>query len=430
MKRFKELVTSPITKRLCFTIFILIIYRALSYVTIPGVNAQQLIKLVNNSSLTMLSMFSGGGFDNFSIMSMGVTAYINAQIIVQLLQSDTVHILTQWSKEGEIGRHKLDQLTRTITLVMGFVQAIGITAGINSITKGKFLLANTPLTYIVISVLMTCGTFIAMWLGDQITDHGLGNGISLIITAGILVRFPQMISDLIKGVTYGTAVNWPRFIEIMLGAVILTLVIVWFTRSELRIPIQYARRAALTGQDSYLPLKIIVPGVIPIIFASSVMSIPQTILMFFHASQTSPWYRVVNSFFTLNTQSGVIIYGVLIIIFTFVYSVVQIEPDKFSENLQKQEAYIPGVYPGKPTAVYIKNILMYLALPGSLFLALVSIIPLIVANHISQSLQIGLSGSSILIIAGVLIEIGRQIKGLQMKQEYGTFMRKDYHFND
>ncbi|EKB62018.1 preprotein translocase subunit SecY [Lactobacillus crispatus] len=430
MNKIQEFVKSPITKRISFTIMILIIYRALFFVTIPGVNSAALAKLSNNSSLTMLSMFSGGGFENFSIMSLGVTAYIIAQIIVQLLQADVIPTLTQWSKEGQTGRKKLDKVTRSLTLVLGLVQATGITLGINTLTNGKFMIENNPFTIIVIAMLMTAGSFIAMWLGDLITENGLGNGISVIITAGILVRFPSMINDVIEGVTFGTKVNWIRFSELMIGAAILILLIVWFTRSELRIPIQYARRAQLTGKDSYLPLKIIVPGVIPIIFASTIMTIPQTILMFFNAGQNSSWYRVVQTFFTLSTTSGVIIYGLMIIFFEYLYSIVQIEPDKFADNLEKQEAYIPNVYPGDPTKEFIQNMLNYLSLPGSLFLMWVSIIPLLVANSVSSSLQIGLSGSSILIITGVLIEIGRQIKGLKLKRKYGTFLSTDFSLDD
>lgn len=430
MRKIRSVFDSPITKRVLWTIGILIIFRALAYVTIPGVDSKQLAQLSNNSSLTMLSMFSGGGFDNYSIMSMGVTAYITSQIIVQMLQADVIPILTQWSKEGQTGRHKLDQLTRTVTLILGAVQALGITIGINSLSGNKFMLHNDFFTYLVVTVLMTTGIFIAMFLADQITENGLGNGVSVIIAAGILVRFPKMINELIKGVTYGTNVNWVRFAEIILGAVLLTLLIVWFTRSELRIPVQYARRASLTGKESYIPLKIIVPGVIPIIFASTIMAIPQNILMFFNMSQGSAWYRVIETFFTLSTTSGVLIYGILIVLFNYFYSIVQIEPDKFAENLQKQEAYIPNVYPGVRTSDYIKNILNYLSLPGSTFLALVSIVPLVASNRISSSLQVGLSGSSLLIITGVLIEIGRQLNGLQLKKEYGQLMNKEYHFDD
>jgi preprotein translocase subunit SecY len=430
MQKIKDFFHSPISKRIFYTIGILIIFRALSFVTIPGVDTRQLAKLANNSSLTMLSMFTGGGFDNFSIMSLGMTGYITAQIIVQLLQADVIPILTQWSKEGQTGRRKLDQLTRTLTLILGAVQALGVTAGINGLSNNKFMLHNDFNTYLTVTILMTTGTFIAMFLADQVTQNGLGNGVSVVIAAGILSRFPNMISELIKGVTYGTTINWVRFSEIMIGAVLLTVLIVWFTLSELRIPVQYARRASLTGKESYLPLKIIIPGVIPIIFASTIMAVPQNILMFFHQSHVSSWYRVIQTFFTLNSTSGVLLYGVLIISFTYIYSIVQIEPSKFAENLEKQEAYIPNVFPGDNTAAYIKNILYDLGLPGSLFLALVSIIPLIASNYISSSLQVGLSGSSLLIISGVLIEIGRQIEGLQLKKEYGHLMSKDYEFDN
>ena len=192
-----------LTKRVGFTVLILVIYHLLTFVTIPGVDSKELLSLQNNSSLTMLSMFSGGSFDNFSIMSMGVTAYITSQIIIQLLQADVVPKLTQWSKEGETGRRKLDQTIRTLTVILGFIQALGIALGINQLTNGQFVIGSSWRNYFVIALLMTSGTFIAMWLADQITEKGLGNGISVIIATGIIAKFPSMTVQVIQNLNSG-----------------------------------------------------------------------------------------------------------------------------------------------------------------------------------------------------------------------------------
>lgn len=418
---------STLTKRIAFTIGMLIIYHLLSFVTIPGVNSKELLKLANNSSLAMISMFSGGSFDNFSLMSMGVTAYITAQIVVQLLQADVIPNLTEWSKAGETGRRKLDQTVRTLTLLFGIIQATGIAIGINGITNGKFLINPSWSNYVVIAVLMTTGTFIAMWIADQISEKGIGNGISVIIATGILSKFPSMIDQIIK--IFKNNKNYALITYLILGFILIIVLIIWFTTSELRIPVQYARKETVTGENSYLPLKLVVPGVVPVIFASSLLSIPQTLLMLFNSKQTSNLYRVVNEFFTLQSPIGIFIYAILIIFFTYLYSIVQIEPDKLADNFQKQEAYIPGVIPGEATANYVKNVLNALALPGSIFLSTISIIPLLISNQLSSNLQVGLSGSSLLIITGVFIEVKRQIKGLKIKQQYGSFFEKEYKFD-
>lgn len=427
--KIKSLKPSILAKRVWFTLAILVIYHLLTFITVPGVNAKELMSVMNNNALTMLSMFSGGSFDNFSLMSMGVTAYITAQIIMQLLQADVVPKFTEWSKEGEVGRRKLDQATRTLTVILGFIQGLGISIGINQLTGGKFVIAPSWTNYLTIAVLMTTGTFIAMWLADQITEKGLGNGVSVIIATGIIAKFPSMTAQLISIITGGKQVNYALITYLVIGIIVAILLIIWFTTSELRIPVQYSRRETNTGKDSYLPLRILVPGVVPIIFASAILAIPQTLLLMFNSKSTSTVYKVVNEFFTLQSPTGIVVYSIIIIAFTYLYSIVQIEPEKLADNFQKQDAYIPGYTPGSQTAIYIKSVLFQLDLPGSLFLTFVSVLPLLASNTVSSSLQVGLSGSSLLIVTGVFIDISRQIKGLRMKQEYGTFLNKEYSFD-
>ncbi len=420
-------------KRIGITIGILLIYDLLTYVTIPGVDPRQLSKITNNPALTMMAMFSGGGFQTFSLMSMGLSAYISSQIIVQLMQSNVIPILTEWSKEGEIGRKKLTKLTRWLTLILGFVQGIGIVASINSLSQLGYAVDNSWWTYLVIGTLLTAGTFLAMWLGDQITQYGLGNGISVIIMAGIVKRLPDMAKSFYLSVSTSAGVKWDLVIITLVLLVVLTAIIVWFNRSEYRLPIQYTRTAnRLTdntvAKDSYLPLKLIVPGVVPVIFASSILTIPQTIMMFVQAKSDSVTARIVNDFFSLNSPTGTVLYGILIVLFTYIYSLVQVEPNKLADNLSKQDAYIPGVWPGDSTAIFVKNLIYDLDLPGSAFLALISVIPLIASSLISPSLEMGLSGSSLLIIVGVLTDMGRQIEGLKVKEGFSDFMSLTYSF--
>lgn len=417
-------------KRIASTIGWILVFYLLTYVTIPGVNQQALLKASKNSSLQMLSMFSGGGFQTFSIVSMGVTSYITAQIVVQLLQSDVIPILTAWSKEGQTGRQKLTQLTRVLTAIFAFAQSIGITAGINSLSDTNFLLDNSIFSYIVIGVIMTCGTFISVWIGDQITDSGLGNGISVLIAAGIIAKLPDNFGNFFSIIVTAKYINWPIIWGVFTILILLTWLIVWFYHAEFQVRIQYSRREALTTKDSYLPLKLAVPGVVPVIFASSILTIPQTILSFFSNQSNTTWYRVLNTFFTLNTPTGMVLYAVLIVTFTYLYSFVQIEPEKMADNLQKQEAYIPGIIPGMPTVQYVKNLLNLLSLPGSIFLGVISILPMMLTNIFIPDLQLGLTGSSLLILIGVLNDISRQIAGLQLKTEYFGFLREGYSFSN
>lgn len=415
-------------KRIFYTIGVLIIYHFLGYVTIPGVNSKAMLAASQNEGLAVLSMFSGGNFQSFSIMSMGVTAYVSAQIVVQLLQANVVPKLTEWSKQGQTGREKLNQLIRVLTLIFSFVQALGITAGINSITGYDMLVDSSWQGYLLICTLLTAGTFAAMWMGDLITENGLGNGVSVIISTGIIAQWPQLTDKFIKAITKHHQLNWKILIATIIGLIVMITFIVWFNQSERRLPIQYARRETLTGNESFLPLKINVPGVVPVIFAGSIIAIPQTLLMLFEDQSTKTWYKVLANFFTLNTSTGIIIYGVLITIFTYIYSSIQLDPEKLADNFTKQEAYIPSVYPGNPTAIYIQNTLNYLAFPGSLFLVVISVVPLIVSKNEAFGLQLGITGSSLLIVVGVILEIGRQINGLRNKNDYAGFLSTKYEF--
>lgn len=417
-----------IRSRILFTLFVLVVYRLGASITVPGVNAAALTQLSSSGLASILNTFSGGGLQNYSLFAMGVSPYITAQIVVQLLQMDIVPKFVEWSKQGEVGRRKLNQATRWLTIVLGFVQSIGITAGFNALSTIK--LVNNPgvETYLTIGLILTAGTMFATWMGDMITERGLGNGVSVLIFAGIIASMPSGISQLWNDQITGESGTdlWMGigFIALVVVALLIIVAFVtWVQQAERRLPIQYTRRTTTSPKNSYLPLKLNVSGVIPVIFAGSFISTPQTILMAFqknHGGDT--WYQVITEIFNLQSTAGISLYIFLIVIFTFFYAFVQVNPEKLAENLQKQGSYITGVWPGKGTQDYVSGLLMRLSSVGSLFLGLVSLIPLLASNIWNLSQSIGLGGTSLLIVVQIALDVNRQLNGLTMKREYIGFI--------
>ncbi|WEV38348.1 preprotein translocase subunit SecY [Lactobacillus sp. ESL0680] len=418
-----------IRNKIYFTLFILLLYRIGANITVPGVNAKAITQVAQTGLVPMLDTVSGGGLDNYSIFSLGVSPYITAQIVIQLLQMDIVPVLVEWGKQGEVGRRKTNQVTRWLSLAVAFVQSIGITLGFNALTQMGLVKSQSWQTYVEIAVIMTAGTMLLTWLGDEITDKGLGNGVSVIIFAGIIARLPRGLyqifkediinnsaSDRIQGILF--------FIAIIIAILVVTQLVTWVEQADRRIPIQYTKRATVSGSESFLPLKVNVSGVIPVIFASSFIITPATILMVFQKSQgDQQWYKVMTNIFSMQTTPGVIIYTLLIILFTFFYAFVQVNPEKLSKNLQKQGAYIPSVWPGKDTQDYVSKLLMRLSTVGSVFLGLVALLPQLATNFWNLPSSIGLGGTSLLIVIGVVLELSRQVNGLLMKREYVGFIR-------
>lgn len=418
-----------IRNKIYFTLFILLLYRIGANIIVPGVNAKAITQIAQTGLVPMLDTVSGGGLDNYSIFSLGVSPYITAQIVIQLLQMDIVPTLVEWGKQGEVGRRKTNQVTRWLTLFVAFVQSIGITLGFNALTQMGLVKTQTPQTYIEIAVIMTAGTMLLSWLGDEITDKGLGNGISVIIFAGIIARLPAGLWQVFKEgvINNSSSDRWQGilfFIAIIVAILIVTQLVTWVEQADRRIPIQYTRRATVSGSESFLPLKVNVSGVIPVIFASSFIITPATILMAFQKSQgDQQWFKVLTNIFSLQTTPGVIIYTLLIILFTFFYAFVQVNPEKLAKNLQKQGAYIPSIWPGKDTQDYISKLLIRLSTVGSVFLGLVALLPQLATNFWNLPSSIGLGGTSLLIVIGVVLELSRQINGLLMKREYVGFIR-------
>ena len=417
--------------KIFFTLFVLFVYRLGSYITVPGVNAGALQSLANSGLASILNTFSGGGLSNYSLFAMGVSPYITAQIVVQLLQMDIVPKFVEWSKQGEVGRRKLNQATRWLTIVLGFIQSIGITAGFSALSSIKLVETPGVTSYITIGLILTAGTMFATWLGDMITERGLGNGVSMIIFAGILAQIPggivQLWNDQIAGESGSALWEEIGFVAVVVIALLIIVQFVtWVQQAERRLRIQYTRRTTTAPANSYLPLKINVSGVIPVIFAGAFISTPQTILVAFQQAHSGDtWYQILTSIFNLSSGPGITLYTVLIVAFTFFYAFVQVNPEKLAENLQKQGSYITGVRPGRGTQDFVSKLLMRLSTVGSLFLGLISLIPLLTSVWFGLSESIGLGGTSLLIVVQIALDVVRQLNGMTTKREYVGFIRDD-----
>ena len=425
----EALKVKQVRSKILFTIFIVFVFRIGTSITVPWVNANSLNALSGLSFLNMLSLVSGNAMKNFSVFALGVSPYITASIVVQLLQMDLLPKFVEWGKQGEVGRRKLNQATRYIALVLAFVQSVGITAGFNALSGAKLLTVPlTPQVFLIIGGILTAGSMIVTWLGEQITDKGYGNGVSMIIFAGIVASIP----DMIKGIYVDYFVNVPSsrltssliFVAILIIAV---LVIVYFTtyveQAKYKIPIQYTKVAQGAPSSSYLPLKINPAGVIPVIFASSITAAPAAILQFVSASGLNwEWVKTAQELVSTSTSSGVALYALLIILFTFFYTFVQINPEKAAENLQKSGAYIHGVRPGKGTEEYMSKLLRRLATVGSIFLGVISILPIVAKDLFGLSEVVAFGGTSLLIIISTGIEGIKQLEGYLLKRKYVGFL--------
>lgn len=417
-----------IRKKLFFTLMILIVYRLGAYITVPGINPAALSEVANSGLGSILNMFSGGGLTNYSLFAMGVSPYVTAQIVVQLLQMDIVPRFVEWSKQGEVGRRKLNQVTRYLTIVLAFVQSIGITAGFNQLSQVQLVSTPNWQTYLLIGFLLTSGTMFAVWLGEMITERGLGQGVSMLIFAGIIARVPAGVVQLVKENVFQNSDQtrgWALVIGLMLIFLIVIAFVTWFNQAIRKIPMQYTRRSVGSGDSSYLPLKINVAGVIPVIFASSLLVTPQTILQAFSSKYgTTNWYTTLMDWLSMQTIQGGLLYTLLIVLFTFFYAFVQVNPEKVAENLQKQGSYIVGVWPGPATEKWLSGLLVRLSVVGALFLGFVALAPILATHYFGLDSNLGMSGTSLLIVIGVAIDLIRQLEGLMMKRQYVGFIQE------
>ena len=414
-----------IRKRLLITLGLILVFRLGTYITVPGVNAGAIQEFVNSGLFNLLNTFGGGALQNYSIFALGISPYITSSIIIQLLQMDVIPKFKEWSEQGEVGRRKLNQATRYLAIFIAFLQALAISFGFNSLTGTDLIINPGVGTYIKIAIIMTAGTMFVMWLGEMITVNGIGNGTSLIIFSGIVSRIPQDLTDIYNTQirNAGDEIVQSTIFVVALAIVFLLLVVfvIYMENARRNIPIRYSKRA-VSSEEALLPLKVNSAGVIPVIFASSFMMVPQIILgLFASGNQNATWFNVVNTIFNMQEPVGALIYVALIVLFTYFYAFIQVNPEKAAENLQRQNAYIPSVRPGQETENYISYMLVRLSTIGAIYLALISILP-ILASSLWNIPALALGGTSLLIAVGVGLDFTAQIEGLLSKTSYTGFI--------
>ena len=394
------------------------VFRAGIHIPVPGVDASVIESLFTSGNLFgLLDLFAGGALSKFSIFAMSITPYINASIIMQLLQA-VVPQFEAWSKDGEEGRKKIAKVTRYGTVVLGFVQAFGMAFALRA---NSALVNNDILSVFVVAIILTAGTCLLMWIGEQITAYGIGNGISLIIFAGIVARLPDGLETIYQYMQNGTINMFQAFLFAVI-ALAMIAVVVAVTQGQRRIPIQYAKRVVgrkmYGGHSTFLPLKVNQAGVIPIIFASSVLMFPVTIAQFID----NEYVHKAADFFTWGTPLQTALYALLIFIFTYFYTAISINITDMADNMKKYGGFIPGIRAGKPTADYVDNVMTKITLAGAVFLAIVAIIPNFLGT-ITGVQGVYFGGTALLIVVGVALDTMQQIESLMVTRHYKGFVK-------
>tara|TARA_Y100000590_G_scaffold348112_2_gene398979 strand:- start:121 stop:1461 length:1341 start_codon:yes stop_codon:yes gene_type:complete len=435
MKKFINIFKiSDLRKKLAFTGALLLVYRLGGKVPVPGIDKSALKAFMDsatqqNSLLGLYDTFVGGFFSQASIFTLGIMPYISASIIIQLLGA-VVPYFQRLQKEGELGRRKIIQLTRYGTVIIASMQAIGVSVYLASLTDPG---TNIPIVtesslvfYFVTIITLVTGTIFIMWLGEQISDHGLGNGISLIIMCGILAQLPFILQIEWDS---GNITNSPyRYLLLLVLMFLITLFVVCVTTGQRKIPVQYAKRVigrkVYGGTATHIPLKILTAGVMPIIFAQALMFIPNTLASFWPESGFSDF---INNVFSPTHAVYSVFFAFLIIIFTYFYTAITFNPVDVADNMKKQGGFIPGVRPGKATADYIDKILTRVTLPASIFLALVAVFPAILFSMFDQEVSYSLvsfyGGTSLIIIVGVALDTLQQIESHLLMRNYDGFLK-------
>lgn len=407
--------------RILYVVGVLLVYRIGSYVTMPGVDANALTQQTGDASslLGLFDLFVGGAFSRAGVFALGIMPYITAAIIIQLMGA-AVPYFQKLQREGEEGRRKINRLTRYGTIGITAVQAIGFAINLIASSPNAIVVSNTAFIFTSIIVL-TAGTAFVMWLGERITDRGIGNGISLLIMIGIIAVLP---TNFINEVT--TTNNAIIIIIELAGLALVIASCVLLTQGTRKIPVQYAKRVVgrkvYGGTTQYLPIRVNAAGVMPIIFAQSIMFIPSTVGTFFPENETVQWLTAWSADFTGVTYS--IIFFIVCVFFTFFYTAIAVNPREMADTMKRQGGFIPGVRPGKQTVEFIDNILTRITLPGSLFLSFVAILPAIVARMgVTPGFALFYGGTSLLIIVGVALDTLQQIESHLMMRHYDGFMK-------
>lgn len=420
-------------KKILFTLLIIVVFRIGSVIQVPFLDTEALKSVMNpddwsNTMLSYMNTLSGGAFSNATLFAMGITPYINSSIIIQLL-CVAIPPLERLAREGEAGRRKISAITRYVTVGLGIIQG---TAYYFYLLNSKVTLYNSGFelwfSAIVIILVFTAGTAVMMWLGEQINSHGIGNGISILLFAGIVAQFPQIINTL--GQYWNLAVNGStQFFFLVPLWVVLFVAVVWIITfmqdSERRIPIQYAKRVVgrkmYGGQSSHLPIKVALGGVLPIIFASSILSIPSTINLFLKIPAGEGFWGAFFAAFSTTGWLYMVLYFLFIIMFAYFYTSIQYNPVEMANNLKANNGTVPGIRPGAPTADYIRKILSRITLIGAMFLAVIAMVPLIYGAASGMG-QMSIGGTSIIIVVGVALETVKQLESQMMMRHYKGFL--------
>ncbi|PKN37610.1 MAG: preprotein translocase subunit SecY [Deltaproteobacteria bacterium HGW-Deltaproteobacteria-2] len=415
-------------RRVLFTILLLAVYRIGVYIPTPGIDNVALLAYFEHakgSLFGLMDMFAGGAFSNFSIFALGIMPYISASIILQLLTIAVPH-LERLSKEGESGRRKITQYTRYGTVLLSMIQGLGIAYGLQQMAgpSGAPIVLQSGWSFIIMTVItLTSGTAFIMWLGETITEKGIGNGISLIIFAGIVCRMPAAIGNTFRLATAGEL----GVLVILLITVLMIAVvggIVFVEAGQRRIPVQYAKRIVgrkmYGGQTTHLPLKVNTSGVIPPIFASSVIMFPATIANFAQEG----WIKNIAGYLVPGRLGYEVLYVAFIFFFCFFYTAVTFKPDDVAENMKKFGGYVPGIRPGKKTAEYIENVLEKLTFSGAIYVSIVCVLPSVLITQLNVPFYFG--GTALLIVVGVAMDTASQIESHLLTRQYEGFMKKGH----
>ena len=416
-------------QRIIYSLALLILVRLGAHITIPGVDAsvlaQQMATQSDNTLFGLYDMFVGGAFSNAAIFALGIMPYISSSIIIQLLGA-FVPYFQKLQKEGEDGRKKITQLTRYFTVLIAAMQAWGVTIRLSSLDVSGMHIIPDPSFFWRMSavIVLTSGTIFLMWMGEQITEKGIGNGISLIIFIGIVDRFPYAILDELQLLKGGQRSLIPEIV-LLIVMVLVIAGVVMITQGTRRIPVQYAKRFVgrkqYGGNTQFIPLRVNTAGVMPIIFAQSIMFIPQTIASFFPENAI---LIKVAGYFSYTSAVYAAFYALLIIFFTYFYTAIAFNPKEVAETMQKQGGFIPGIRPGRQTSDFIDNILTKITLPGSIFLAIIAIMPSFVSKfNVSPKFAQFFGGTSLLILVGVALDSLQQIESHLLMRHYDGFMK-------
>lgn len=425
MAFFKMFYDKSIVKRLLFTIFVIVLYELGSLIPVPNVNTQAAAQAISKvPALQVLGLVGGGAFKRFSLLALGISPFITAQILIQMLQMDIIPTLAEWSKEGEQGRRKTTRLTRIVTLFIALIQGFGFSYGLNSMLSGTIYGQQVGMsTHILIAIYFTFGTVIALWFADLISSKGIGNGTSILITTGIVSSIPSTIitnvSSLfkLKGAQLWSE-EW-KFITSVVLIFILLLFSVYIYLAERKIPVRYANKQSISNvsDKAHLPIKVNIAGVVPVIFAMALLSTPSTIASFFN----NPFANTIKEITDTSRPLGMIMSTILIIAFSYFYVLVQVNPKKIAENINKSNGFIPHVRPGKDTEAYIKSIMLRLTFFGAIYLSLLSLFPMIAVNVFKLPQEFKIGGTGILIIIGVAIETWKKIDAKVNTKSYDIF---------